>query len=87
MKPIQLVEVVLNMPKKKKETPYRKYPAVRAYMTEYNRMYYLANRAKIIADAKQRNLENEKQLKEYYQRYYAQNRKKLLNYAKKRRKT
>ena len=75
------------MTKKKKETPYRKYPAVRAYMTEYNRMYYLANRAKIIADAKQRNLENEKQLKEYYQRYYAQNRKKLLNYAKKRRKT
>ena len=75
------------MTKKKKETPYRKYPAVRAYMTEYNRMYYLANRAKIIADAKQRNLENEKQLKAYYQKYYAQNRKKLLSYAKKRRKT
>ena len=74
------------MTKKKKETPYRKYPAVRAYMTEYNRMYYLANRAKIIADAKQRNLENEKQLKSYYQRYYAQNRKRLLSYAKKRRK-
>jgi len=74
------------MTKKKKETPYRKYPAVRAYMTEYNRMYYLANRAKIIADAKQRNLENEKQLKAYYQRYYAQNRKRLLSYAKKRRK-
>ena len=86
MKPIQLVEVVLNMPKKKKETPYRKYPAVRAYLTEYNRMYYLANRAKIIADAKQRNLENEKQLKAYYQKYYALHRKKLLDYAKKRRK-
>ena len=74
------------MTKKKKETPYRKYPAVRAYMTEYNRMYYLANRAKIIADAKQRNLENEKQLKAYYQKYYALHRKKLLDYAKKRRK-
>ena len=45
-----------------------------------------ANRAKIIAEQKKRNADNEKALAEYYKKYYAENKQKLLDYAKKRRK-
>ena len=72
--------------KKKKETPYWKYPAVQKYQKEYNKVYYMDNREKIIADSKQRNKENEEQLKAYYKKYYEQNKDKLLEYAKKKRK-
>ena len=72
--------------KKKKETPYWKYPAVRDYMTEYNKMYYMANKKKIIADATKRNKVNETQLKVYMKQYYDKNRTRLLKYAKKKRK-
>ena len=71
---------------KKKETPYWKYPAVRDYMTDYNKIYYMANREKIIADQTKRNQQNEGQIKDYMKKYYATNRDKLLRYAKKRRK-
>ena len=71
---------------KKKETPYWKYPAVRDYMTDYNKIYYMANRKKIIADQTKRNQQNEGQIKDYMKKYYATNRDKLLRYAKKRRK-
>ena len=75
--------------KKKKKptiTPYWKYPAVRDYMTDYNKMYYQANRKKIIKNSAKRNEENEAQLKIYMNQYYAKNRDRLLNYAKKKRK-
>ena len=72
--------------KKNKETPYWKYPAVRDYMTDYNKMYYMANREKIIADATKRNKDNETQLKVYMKQYYNKNRDRLLSYAKKKRK-
>ena len=72
--------------KKKKETPYWKYPAVQSYMKNYNKMYYLANRDKIIADSKRRNRDNEDIIKKYQKGDYAENRNKLLDYAKKKRK-
>ena len=78
--------VAVNRMGKKKQTPYWKYPAVRDYMTEYNKMYYMANRDKIIADATKRNKDNETQLKVYMKQYYNKNRDRLLSYAKKKRK-
>lgn len=74
------------MRKKKQDSPYWKYPNVKTYQQDYNKSYYLANRAKIIAEQKKRNADNEKALAEYYKKYYAQNKQKLLDYAKKRRK-
>ena len=78
--------MVFRAKKKKKETPYWKYPAVKDYMTDYNKSYYQANRDKIIADASKRNKENSDQLKKYFKNYYGENRQRLLDYAKKRRK-
>ena len=81
--------MVFGKKKKKKEedqTPYWKYPAVKDYMTGYNKSYYQANRDKIIADASKRNKENSDQLKKYFKNYYGENRQRLLDYAKKRRK-
>ena len=72
--------------KKKKESPYWRYENVKRYQQDYNKSYYLANRAKIIAEQKKRNADNEKALAEYYKKYYAENKQKLLDYAKKRRK-
>ena len=75
------------MKKKKKQiTPYWKYPAVRDYMTDYNKTYYQANREKIIGEASKRNKENEAQLKIYMKQYYNKNRDRLLDYAKRKRK-
>ena len=73
-------------PKKKKESPYWKYPKVRTYMQNYNKAYYLDNRKEIIADQTKRNQQNETQIKDYMKKYYANNRTKLLRYAKKRKK-
>jgi hypothetical protein len=70
--------------KKKQLTPYWRYPAVRDYMTDYNRSYYQANREKIISEATKRNKLNEAELKVYMKKYYSQNRDRLLKYAKKR---
>ena len=78
--------MVFGKKKKKKETPYWKYPAVKDYMISYNKTYYQANRDKIIADASKRNKENSDQLKKYFKNYYGENRDRLLDYAKKRRK-
>ena len=47
------------MSKKKKESPYCKYPKVYEYQKGYNKMYYMANREKIIAEQKKRNAANE----------------------------
>ena len=72
--------------KKKKDSPYWTYPAVQEYQKEYNKVYYMANRKKIIADATKRNKDNETQLKIYMKQYYNKNRSRLLKYAKKKRK-
>ena len=79
-------EVELVGKKKKKETPYWKYPAVRDYMMEYNKMYYQANRDQIINNVSKRNKKNEEKLKVYMKKYYNENRDKLLDHAKKKRK-
>ena len=70
------------MRKKKKDSPYWRYENVKRYQQDYNKSYYLANRA----EQKKRNADNEKALAEYYKKYYAENKQKLLDYAKKRRK-
>ena len=69
-----------------KETPYWKYPKVKAYQQEYNKMYYLANKKKLIADQTKRNKSNKTYLQHYMKNYYQSNRGRLLKYAKKRRK-
>ena len=74
------------MRKKKKDSPYWKYPNVKKYQQDFNRSYYLANRDKIISEQKRRNAENEAAIAEYYKKYYAENKQRLLDYAKKRRK-
>ena len=72
--------------KKKKESAYWKYPAVKDYQLQYNKMYYLANREKIIAEQKRRNKENEDLIRKYQAGYYMDNRDHLLDQAKKRNK-
>ena len=57
--------------KKKKDSAYWTYPAVQEYQKEYNKVYYMANRKKIIADATKRNKENEEQIRAYNRWYYA----------------
>ena len=47
------------MSKKKKESPYWKYPKVYEYQKDYNKMYYMANREKIIDAQKKSNEQNE----------------------------
>ena len=74
------------MSKKKKESPYWKYAKVYEYQKGYNKMYYMANREKIIAEQKKRNAANEAAIAEYQKNYYKREREKLLDYAKKRRK-
>jgi len=72
--------------KKNKESAYWKYPAVKDYQLEYNKLYYLANREKIIAEQKKRNKENESLIRKYQAMYYMDNRDRLLDNAKKRNK-